>query len=77
MRLLIVGSALLSSLLLVGCRQGEGDRCQVQADCEDGLICQLPVQGSPQSGGVCNRPGSVSTDLAVETPSDMSPDVDM
>jgi hypothetical protein len=63
MRLLIV-MGLLSCATLMGCKQGEGDRCQVQADCEDGLICQLPVQGSPQSGGVCVAPGMVSTDLA-------------
>ena len=25
--------------VLVGCKQSEGERCQVTADCEDGLQC--------------------------------------
>jgi hypothetical protein len=24
---------------VVGCRQGEGDRCQVDDDCDSGLVC--------------------------------------
>ena len=26
-----------------GCEQGEGDRCEVTSDCEDGLICCIPA----------------------------------
>jgi hypothetical protein len=33
--LLAVGSG----AVLVACKQGEGDRCQVKEDCEDGLTC--------------------------------------
>jgi hypothetical protein len=56
--------ALLSSLVLAlsalsGCKQGVGDRCQVNSDCEDDLICVLPVGGTPQSGGVCETTGGL------------------
>ncbi|MDB4959499.1 MAG: hypothetical protein JWO36_7068 [Myxococcales bacterium] len=26
-------------LLIAACRQGKGDRCQVEADCQAGLVC--------------------------------------
>jgi hypothetical protein len=56
--------ALVSSLVVIlgglaGCKQGVGDRCQVNSDCEDDLICVLPVGGTPQSGGVCETTGGV------------------
>ena len=50
----LVGGAALS---LSACKQGLNDRCQVNSDCEDGLICVLPVGGTPQSGGVCLTTG--------------------
>ena len=43
----------ISLLALGGCKQGAGQPCQVQADCDDGLTCQLPPGGNLQSGGVC------------------------
>lgn len=55
---------MLSFLLMAGCKQGVGDRCNVDADCDDGLICVRPPGGTAQSGGVCQMPGGVSTDLA-------------
>jgi len=56
--------ALVSSLVVVlgglsGCKQGVGDRCQVNSDCEDDLICVLPVGGTPQSGGVGETTGGL------------------
>ena len=77
MRWLIVGAALFT---LAGCKQGAGDRCQVQSDCEDGLLCILPAGGTPQSGGVCQSPnnsdGGFITDFAMTT-GDMAVSVDM
>ncbi len=52
--LALVGGAALS---LAACKQGLNDRCQVTSDCEDDLICVLPVGGTPQSGGVCLTTG--------------------
>ncbi len=43
-----------------GCKQGAGDRCNVDSDCGDGLICVRPPGGTPQSGGVCQTPGSTT-----------------
>ena len=34
---------LLVSMGFSACQQGEGDRCEVTADCEDGLICCIPA----------------------------------
>jgi hypothetical protein len=63
-----VGAALLLCLAVPGCKQGVGDRCQVQSDCDDGLLCVLPNGGTPQSGGTCEMPtgfdGNFGTDLA-------------
>jgi Carboxypeptidase A inhibitor len=68
MRWLIVGAALIT---LAGCKQGVGDRCQVQSDCEDGLLCILPAGGTPQSGGICQSPnntdGGFVADFAANT----------
>jgi hypothetical protein len=79
MRWLIVGAALIT---LAGCKQGVGDRCQVQSDCEDGLLCILPAGGTPQSGGTCQSPNSadggfvfdfaVSVDMTMPSTSDLS-----
>ena len=57
--------ALLAPLCLVaGCKQGVGDRCQVQSDCQDNLLCVLPAGGTPQAGGTCQQPGGAS-DMSV------------
>jgi hypothetical protein len=55
-----------------GCKQGVGDRCQVQTDCDDGLLCILPAGGTPQAGGTCQPPGSLGGDAAVPAPPDLS-----
>lgn len=52
-------------LLAAGCKQGIGERCQVQSDCDDGLLCVLQPGGTPQSGGSCQAPSSAQgADLA-------------
>jgi hypothetical protein len=68
MRWLIVGAALIT---LVGCKQGAGDRCQVQSDCDDGLLCVLPNGGDRQTGGTCQPMGGFDGSLAFDlaTPS--------
>ncbi len=60
-RLLSLTTAIVLTAPLVfvaGCKQGVGDRCQVQSDCDDGLICVLPAGGTPQAGGTCQAPSS-------------------
>ncbi len=41
--LVVVAAAALG---VAGCKQGEGEQCQVNADCADGLICR-------ENGKVC------------------------
>jgi len=43
-------------VLCVGCKQGDGDRCQVDSDCGSGLVCRQT--GSP-GNGICksSNPG--------------------
>lgn len=56
-------------LVAAGCKQGAGERCQVQSDCADNLICVLPAGATPQAGGTCQTPNATTTgDLAVTTP---------
>jgi len=63
--------ALLAPLCLVaGCKQGVGDRCQVQSDCDDGLLCVLQAGATPQAGGTCQMQGGSGADMAV--PADMT-----
>jgi hypothetical protein len=40
--LLLALAALVAGV--ASCKQGEGDRCQVAADCSDGLICNQATQ---------------------------------
>jgi hypothetical protein len=37
--LLVVALPLVFAV--AGCKQGEGQRCQVQSDCDDGLTCNV------------------------------------
>jgi hypothetical protein len=43
--------ALAAAALVASCRQGEGDRCQVNADCEDNLICNQATQRCARTAG--------------------------
>ena len=43
----------VAALSLAGCKQAEGERCQMDSDCDDGLQC-CKVQGKP---AVCKPTG--------------------
>ncbi len=49
---------LFVTLLIAGCKQGIGDRCQVEADCETGLVCN-------QADMKCQATGSKPEDAMV------------
>jgi hypothetical protein len=59
-------ASLAMSLLVLGvvgsCKQGEGERCQVQDDCEEGLQCNV-------GEGVCRAMSS--GDIDAELPPDI------
>lgn len=59
--------ALMLSVGGVGCKQGEGDRCQINDDCEDGLVCNASEQ-------ICQQPGSDTPDARLNI--DSGPAVD-
>ncbi len=59
-RALSIAAALLAVALpllgvMASCKQGEGQRCQVQSDCEDGLTCNV-------GEGVCRATSTSAVD---------------
>jgi hypothetical protein len=75
-RALVAGSTILAWLLLMpGCKQGVGDRCQTNSDCDDSqnLTCVIGSGGSQLTGGTCQPPGagldgSAGPDLTASVP---------
>jgi hypothetical protein len=60
----LLGAALLLIGTVASCKQGEGQRCQVQSDCEDGLQCNV-------GEGVCRA--VLSGDVDALPPPDAPP----
>ena len=48
---MLLGAALLTGLL-TGCKQNEGERCQIDDDCTTGFYCQLNGL-TREAGGYC------------------------
>jgi hypothetical protein len=46
-----VKRALFICLVLVGCKSGEGERCQVDDDCQAPLVCNKAKNTCATSGG--------------------------
>jgi hypothetical protein len=64
--------------LVLGCKQGEGERCQVNADCDDGLICNQATnpprcQQPSSSGGIDATVPDIFPDAPPDAP-DAMPD---
>jgi hypothetical protein len=58
--ILACGMILVSPLALSGCKQHEGDRCQLDSDCEEGLTCCVEeinrlLGGRCFSAGQCDK----------------------
>jgi hypothetical protein len=51
---LLAGLCLGGALFVVGCRQGANDRCEVDNDCQTGLLC---IRSAMKDDGICK--GSV------------------
>jgi hypothetical protein len=72
-RILFVG------LLIVGCKQGKGERCQIDTDCQSPLTCNVATMAcqGPTSGDVDARvpdaPKSIN-DAGVDATSDAASD---
>jgi hypothetical protein len=59
--LLALLALLLGPLLLISCKQGEGDRCQIDGDCSGGLECCYDPPNPDRDtiireGGTCQPP---------------------
>jgi hypothetical protein len=48
---LVAALASGATAVLSGCDQSEGDRCQTNKDCSDGLLCNQATQSCARSGG--------------------------
>jgi hypothetical protein len=61
--------AIAASLTVSACKQGRNERCQVQSDCDDGLICSLATQEcSDQTNSGIDA--SLPVDAAPDAPPD-------
>jgi hypothetical protein len=72
--------ALVGTFVLgVGCSQGEGDRCQIDSDCNSGLVCRGgPKNGICQPSTIPGTGGSTGQDAAgPASTSDAASDVPM
>jgi hypothetical protein len=59
--------------IYAGCKQGPGDRCQVLADCQDGLVCNTAThvcQGGSGAELDASVPDAPKADAAVDAPHD-------
>ena len=68
--------AIVTVCAFAGCKQGKGDRCQVEADCSDGLVCNIATNTCQDTSGtgidatVPDAPRDAAVDMAADTPSD-------
>jgi hypothetical protein len=61
----VVTLALLLAVGAAGCKSGEGERCQITTDCEDGLVCA-------ESTDTCVESVSGGGDGGIDAPIDAS-----
>src|SRR5512136_2767731 len=59
----VAGFTLAAALVLgtAGCKQGVGERCQVDSDCESGLECYTGLSQSVPPEGQCQKAGFIPT----------------
>ena len=82
MRKLLLAAAFLA---LAGCKQGINDRCQVDSDCQDNLLCFYTGSPNPAVGGQCEPMnfGGFQVDAGGDagprdaSPVDSAPDADI
>ncbi|HEV7555155.1 MAG TPA: hypothetical protein VGO00_06875 [Kofleriaceae bacterium] len=78
MRLFVFVSALAVMFAAGGCKQGLGQRCQIDSDCKSGFVCvsatntcEDPNIGKPVDGAL---PVDAPDDAAVDAPTDAAAD---
>src|SRR5262245_38953536 len=70
MRLAFLASALLA---LTACKQGEGEYCQVNADCKDGLVCAQITDTCEKSATTPTADAGPDAELLDAMPPDATP----
>jgi hypothetical protein len=65
---LIIASAILALTIVAACQQSKGDRCQIDADCKDGLVCNKATNTCQETTG-----GGIDATVP-DAPIDMMPD---
>lgn len=68
----------LLSVTAAACKQGKGDRCQINADCADGLVCNQATQTCADTTGTgidATLPKDAApADAPHDAPHDAAPD---
>ncbi len=64
-------SALLFIAMTASCKQGEGERCQLDEDCTEGFYCELAGNTRAQ-GGFCKAPGGTTAVVDMSIAADLS-----
>lgn len=65
--------AMASAAILTACKQGRGDRCQIDDDCSRGLICNKATDTCQETSGGGDIDATVpdaSPDAPIDAPSD-------
>ncbi|HEX5061698.1 MAG TPA: hypothetical protein VFV99_20165 [Kofleriaceae bacterium] len=77
MKRLVLMIAVLVSAVYVGCKQGDGDRCQVNEDCESDICNVAKGTCAPAGGEMEEIDAGVpdGPDAAPDAPSDAPGDV--
>lgn len=73
------GMAIVAAVIgasLVACKQGRGDRCQVDDDCGQGLICNKATNTCQETGGGGDIDATVPAELIDALPSTPTVPVD-
>lgn len=73
MKRLLLIFAVLGCAMYVGCKQGDGDRCQVDSDCQSGL-CNKSKGTCATVGGSGPIDAEVPDGIPVDAPKDAPAD---
>ena len=71
---LLLASLLLACLLIAGCKNGVGDRCQVQSDCAKPLVCTHTGTCQPTGGDMFDAEVPQQIDGGIDAPGDAPSD---
>lgn len=65
-----------AALLIGGCKQADGERCQISDDCSPESYCEL-AGNTPAMGGFCRSKTNPTTDMAGTAAPDLAKSPDL